>query len=279
MWGHVASSPYKRESSVERQFRGDFTLHDVRPSDRNTYITLYRARGHASSTDNTTTSSSATIRNDGKPHHHITIEHAPRTRRKLPAASSYDDWHGDDAETSREGGGTTSNTGITSSIGSLHKQWRRPRALRRHAASRGTPPRSSTTAQARPSPSTRPSRETQAAALADNHQQWRAGPGRLHTLWPATPGRHGHPHHPCPREGRDWGSLARPWLARKPRGPLARRKRARKLSNLTSSHPPLRLRRASHVRQFGSTSHTCFARGRVSTYSLRATELSYVRIT
>ena len=130
VWGHVASSPYKRESSVERQFRGDFTLHDVRPSDRNTYITLYRARGHASSTDNTTTSSSATIRNDGKPHHHITIEHPPRTRRKLPAASSYDDWHGDDARTSREGGGTTSTTGITSSIGSPNKQLGRPRAPR-----------------------------------------------------------------------------------------------------------------------------------------------------
>lgn len=279
MWRHVASSPHKRESSAERQFRGDFTLRDERPSYRNTYLTLHRARGHAGSTRNTTISNIETISNDGKPHQHITLEHAPQTRHTHPAASIDNDWHGDSARNSRGRGRTTSNVGTTSNGGSLHQQRRRPHTPRRRAASSRISPRSRSTAQARPPPSTRPSRRTRSAALEGNHQKRRAGPGKLHNLWPATPGRHGHPHHPCPREGRDWGSLARPWLARKPRGPLARRKRARKLSNLTSSHPPLRLRRASHVRQFGSTSHTCFARGRVSTYSLRATELTYVRIT
>ena len=212
-----------RESTAARRSRGPFTLHDERASAPNTYTRPFRARGHVRSKGNTTISNIETISNDGKPHHHITLEHAPRARHTHPATSTDNDWYGDSARTSRGSVKTTSNVGTTSNCVSLNQQMGRPRMPRRHAASSSTSPRSRSTAQARPPPSTCPSHETRVAALEGNHQQRRAGPGRLYNLWPANPGRHGHPHHPRPWKGGDWGSLAWPWLARKPRGPLARR--------------------------------------------------------
>ena len=89
-WGHVASLPLSRETSAARRFRGNFTVHDVRPSAQTLCTMPHRERGHAASTHEETTRDRATTGESGRPHY--THDRADRRgrRQRTPAPAV---WH------------------------------------------------------------------------------------------------------------------------------------------------------------------------------------------
>ena len=210
VWGHVASSPHKRESSAERQFRGDFTLRDERPSYRNTYLTLHRARGHAGSNDNITTRTCVTTRKGVKPKYHIDHETTPRLHPRrttvralhgtLHSAPQY--VHGPAVTTRKDV--TTRKVGQPNNLPGLSIP-----TTRRELAPR-EPPRGRAAHLSTESPTTRPGEAASTDGSQGTHHQKRRDthlgplPHHLH------PGRAGHPHHPHPREEGSGESLARP---------------------------------------------------------------------